>query len=213
MAAAAVALAFHLAAGPAAAARVASRPAHPVRVAAASRPTASEQRALWPSSEPATQAPPRGEFQAAFLVALGRPTTPGLALRGRVRLLAGLWAHAGVSARAGSAPADGGVREIPFELGLGYRVAIGQRLSLGLRGEALVMSRRMAVASAEPRHRWLAGLRGGAEARFTLTEQVGLTLLLGAEGRLGRTEVQIGPTRAVFSPIAPYVEVGPSLYF
>lgn len=206
MATAALAIALHLAAGPLQLAQAA--PPSPAGATAAPKPPAE----LEPEPEP-TPEPARAEFDAAFLLALGQPTTPGLALRGRVRLFAGLWLHAGASARGGSAPADGGVREIPFELGLGYRLPLGQYFSLGVRGEAVLLSRRMVVANAEPQHRWLAALRGGVEARVHLNEQLGLTLLVGAEGRLGRTEVNVGATHEVFSPVAPYFELGPSIYF
>lgn len=147
-------------------------------------------------------------------MALGEPLTPGLALRGRVRVVAGLWAHAGVSARVAEAPLTGGVRELPFELGLGYRIGLGQQVTLRVRGEALLMSRRMTVQNAEARHRWLAALRGGVEARVNLNKDFGVTLLVGAEGRLGRTEVNVpGTGSATFSPVAPYFELGPSLSF
>lgn len=206
---AAIALALHLAAPLPSA----------VRVASASAPTSLEtpqtapaETPLWP--EPPPRKAPRAEFDAAFLLALGTPTTPGVAVRGRIRLVAGLWAHTGVSARGGTAPVAGGVREIPFELGLGYRIPLGAHFGLGLRGEAISMSRQMAVAKAASQHRWLGGVRGGVEARVNLNEDFGFTLLVGAEGRLGRTEVNVaGAGAGVFTPVAPYFELGPSLTF
>ena len=75
------------------------------------------------------------------------------------------------------------------------------------------MSRRMTVANAEPQHRWLGVLRGGLEVRVRLYEQLGLVLFGGVEGRLGRTEATLGGSRETFTPVAPYFELGPSLYF
>ena len=202
---AATALAMHLAAIPGAAIRNA-------QVAALVAPAPAAAPSLWASPE--TSRVPRWEVGAAFVLPLGTATTPGLAVRARVRLVAGLWAHAGASARGGSAPIDGGVREIPLELGLGYRVALGQYVSVGVRGYAVLMSRRMSVSGAEPRHRWLGALRGGAEVRVSVNEDLGMVLFAGAEGRLGRTEVSFGAAgNAVFSPVAPYFELGPSVYF
>lgn len=191
-------------------------------------------------AEPATEEPtpaepvtsqPRGAFDAMFTLATPDPTAAGLSLRGRVRLALGLWVHVGVGARAGggpvevSAPAEAGgsggrsqprtagVREFPFELGLSYRVALGERLELGVRGEVVPLSRRMVITSLEPQHRWLLALRGGAELRIRLADQLGLLVLAGAEGRLGRTEVVFGAERGAFAPLAFYAEIGPTLYF
>lgn len=223
MALAAAALALHLAASipmqvaPAPAAN--PPPATPVVEPQPESTTSSKP--LWSSSE-AEAKPPRFEFHGAAMLTLGTPLAPGLVLRGRVRLVAGLWLHAGAAARGGSIPFEvagaddpvkAGVRELPLELGLGYRLPLGDRFSVGLRAEALLMSRRMTIARTEPQHRWLAGLRGGLEIRVTIHEQLGMVLLGGVEARLGRTEATYGASRQVFTPVAPYFELGPSIYF
>lgn len=166
-----------------------------------------------PAAAPATPSP-RFEYGGAFALALGEPVTPGFATRFRVRLVQNAWVHLGASVRGGTAPVDGGVREIPLEAGLGYHLPLGDRLQIGLRAEAILLSRRMSVANAGPQHRWLFAVRGGAEVHLRMFDQFGFALLLGAEAHFGRTEVEIpGTGSGAFSPVRPYGELGPYVTF
>ena len=115
----------------------------------------------------------------------------------------------------GSAPVDGGVREVPLEIGLAYHLPIGSRVQLGVRAEVMALSRRMAVPKVTPSsyHRWLFGVRGGGELLVRVVEQFGFALFVGVEANLGATDVVLPIGTSSFSPVRAYGELGPYLRF